>query len=486
MKIILDKIDFYYINLLHRKDRNEHIISELKKLNISANRFDALTGDDNYLSIETPRITNKGNRGCLLSHFKLLKEYKGNKILGVLEDDVEFCEDFHDRMKYIENNFSYDWDIFFLSSFYHLNDDKNFKWKNIEFEFTDVKYIHRVYSSFTTHSYLINPNSVDKILDLCNKEIGNCYAIDHLYVLIEDKLNCFAFTPGMTMQYSNLSDLSGTFKSQMEFINKLGQHVYVKNLSEFDYDSYFNFKNIISNEIKKYYFFNDNFKYTIFNFDYFTNQYNIPFEREIKEISDYNEMLSILSKINKNKAIIDVGGNCGLFAIPASLYGYKIYSFEPIDINVNLINLGIKENNCNNINLIQKALSDFNGSKDIYIPYCSDNTSFNRNVAISNMKNKTYITKNVECIKFDDWLKENNDIEIGLVKIDVQGYEKNVLDGMEYFLKNYNDFFLFIEWDQKHTEECGNNLKDIYDMLKSLNLEEIKINNVNDKLFYKK
>ncbi len=487
MEIKLDNIDFFYINLSNREDRNSHILLELDKINISAKRFEALTKQDNFLNFELPELMNDGNKGCALSHIKILEDSKNSdKIIGIFEDDAVFCEDFIERFKYIEENFDKDWDIFFLSSFYHLNDDKNFKWKEIEFEFTDVKYIHRVYSSFTTHSYLVNPKSINKILDLIYSEIQNAYAIDHLYILIQDKLNCFSFTPGMTMQYSNISDISNDFKSQESFAEKLGEHVYAKNIKDFNYDKYFNLKKEISNEIMKYYFRNNDFQYTIYNFDYFTKIYGINSERNIAEILQYNLMMNIVNKLDKDRKIIDVGGNCGLFCIPASLYGYKVYSFEPISMNNELLLLGKNENNCENLEIVNVALSDKNESKNIYIPYCSDNTSFNKEVAISNMSNKNYVVEKVKCISFDTWLSENKVENIGFIKIDVQGFEKNVIDGMFNFLNNCSDVFLLIEWDQNHTEKSGHNLKDIYDTLISLNFEEVGYESTEDKLFYKK
>jgi len=89
------------------------------------------------------------------------------------------------------------------------------------------------------HSYLINPRSIPKILKLLDKVIDQSRAIDHSFILIQPKLNCFSFTPGMTNQLTNESDTDGGLRDQTHFLKILGQHYYINNLSEFDYDEYF-------------------------------------------------------------------------------------------------------------------------------------------------------------------------------------------------------------------------------------------------------
>lgn len=65
------------------------------------------------------------------------------------------------------------------------------------------------------------------------------YAIDHLYILIQPQLNCFSFTPGMSNQIISVSDIDNGLKDQNVFKEILGEHYYVENLTEFDYDNYF-------------------------------------------------------------------------------------------------------------------------------------------------------------------------------------------------------------------------------------------------------
>jgi len=239
-KILLNDIDFKCISLPNRTDRREWVDSHLKNFNLPFEYFDALTSNNNRTNIKFLQSIKPGGIGCTLSHYNLIKNYDGEKILGIFEDDVLLCEDFNERFKYIEDNFNLDWDMFFLSSFYHLNNDESRWHKTGDFEFTDIKYIHRVYGSFCTHSYLINPKSKDKIIKLMEENFINSYAIDHLYILIQPYLNCFSFTPGMTNQIVSRSDIDGGIKDQNSFVSTVGPHFFINNLKDFDYDKYFN------------------------------------------------------------------------------------------------------------------------------------------------------------------------------------------------------------------------------------------------------
>lgn len=482
MKITKQNIEFNYINLDSRTDKKAHIQNELNKYDITAKRFSACLPNDNYKNWSI--VGNvPGQRGCFLSHIKLISEYNNeDKILGIFEDDVVLCEDFNERLEYIEKNFNKDWDIFYFTSFYHLNNDPK-KWKSVEFEFTDVKYINRVYSSFCTHAYLVNPKSINKILDLCMKNLNNTYAIDHLYLLIQPELNCYSFTPGMATQLAGTNDINNHHKDQSVFKTIVGDHYYVNNLKEFNYDSFF--KNNITMKYDRYNFRNEHFNYELFINSYFKNIYKFDPNNVVVQPHDYTATLDLARRCGKDKLIIDVGANHGLFAIPCALYGYDVVGFEPVATNIETLELSRNYNNCNNLTIVNAAL--FNETKEsvIYVPNCSDNSSLNPNVAIANMSDKQYVEEKISCLKFDDW--GNNELKnrIGFIKIDVQGFEYPVIQGMYEFLSKAKDLYIFLEWDDKLTNGAGYSLTLLYQELIHLGFQEQPCFNHNDKLFYK-
>ena len=79
MESIQDIKHAFYINLASRPDRKQHVESQLKTLNITAERFNAI------------KLAN-GALGCSMSHLKCLEIAKANSWPHVLiiEDDIKF------------------------------------------------------------------------------------------------------------------------------------------------------------------------------------------------------------------------------------------------------------------------------------------------------------------------------------------------------------------------------------------------------------
>lgn len=79
MNCITDINHTFYINLVSRPDRKQHVVQELSKLGINAERFNAI------------KLAN-GALGCSMSHLKCLEIAKQNNWDHVLivEDDIQF------------------------------------------------------------------------------------------------------------------------------------------------------------------------------------------------------------------------------------------------------------------------------------------------------------------------------------------------------------------------------------------------------------
>jgi len=102
----MNKIDkFAYINLDKRKDRNEHILKELKRFEIP---------DEKILRIQAVE-SEKGAYGCAMSHMKTMEAFRdsGDEIWCILEDDHYFTHTKRETelvvLNFIENS---DFDVF--------------------------------------------------------------------------------------------------------------------------------------------------------------------------------------------------------------------------------------------------------------------------------------------------------------------------------------------------------------------------------------
>lgn len=134
--------------------------------------------------------------------------------------------------------------------------------------------------------------------------------------------------------------------------------------------------------------------------------------------------------VDKKGIIFDVGGNIGLTAIAMSFASpeSKIISFEPSPYNASLFIENTKQNN--HIEIFQTGLSNKKGNLSFVIPA----NGANAHVATDNYQYSNHPDFHptlVPITTLDSFCKEESIDEqnISLIKIDVEGFEPNVLVG---------------------------------------------------------
>jgi len=142
--------------------------------------------------------------------------------------------------------------------------------------------------------------------------------------------------------------------------------------------------------------------------------------------------------------IIDVGANFGYHTLFFSKEASKdVFSFEPQPQNLQLLKNNIKNNNISNVKIFPFAVSD--NENPIYIPVIDDNTTITNMGDITLQNNKT--NNNVKVVSV--LLDRIPIFEIDLIKIDVQGWELNVLRGATNTIKRDKPILLIeFEIDQ--------------------------------------
>lgn len=224
--MLLDNCYSAYINLLHRTDRNEHMVREISRIGIPAKRFAAI--DTNFRNfhpfefdpqkVRKMLIRTPGAIGCHYSQVSLMKVAETTGLHAfVMEDDLVFCSDFLKRMEYIENFLiGKKWDIIWLGGTFHINPAVWHTGRNPELrgsaigrdaECTEDPRILRTYGAWSTYAYIVNHKSILKILDLLDAHISESMGIDWLMIKIQPQLMTYAFVPGCVKQMDNESDI---------------------------------------------------------------------------------------------------------------------------------------------------------------------------------------------------------------------------------------------------------------------------------------
>lgn len=172
-------------------------------------------------------------------------------------------------------------------------------------------------------------------------------------------------------------------------------------------------------------------------FKLFDKERNIQLEVDFKEKDAFLSILRILDEYAKailinqydisrkdveNKIVIDGGSNMGEFAIYCARLGAKkVYAFEPVSGTCKILSKQIKLNGLEDtVIVVNKALGDKNENIKIY--FLEDGDSGAR----IGLEFKGGNFEMIEATKLDDFIQ--NEV-VGLIKLDVEGYEENVLNG---------------------------------------------------------
>lgn len=147
--------------------------------------------------------------------------------------------------------------------------------------------------------------------------------------------------------------------------------------------------------------------------------------------------------LKPDSVILDCGANIGIFSLYASFLSPKgrIYSFEPTKATFGILKKNIISNNLqNNIFVLNTALGDKKGKTKLIV---SDNNMGGGNMILDSDflkgKESNYDkTEFIEMTTIDDFIKENNIQKVDFIKIDTEGYEKQILKGGQKTIKKFH------------------------------------------------
>lgn len=186
--------NIYYINLEHRKDRKEHVESELNKMGWSNyNRFNAIKHID-------------GRVGCSMSHLSILKLAKEQNLeyVVIIEDDILFTRPdwFNNKLNELLNK-NIEWDVLLLAS-------------NLLVVNKEEDFIYNVKRGATTTGYIVKNHYFDKLINNIQTGIDNLikypekhnqYAIDTNWFKLQEKDKWFIIIPRTITQKEDYSDI---------------------------------------------------------------------------------------------------------------------------------------------------------------------------------------------------------------------------------------------------------------------------------------
>jgi FkbM family methyltransferase len=180
--------------------------------------------------------------------------------------------------------------------------------------------------------------------------------------------------------------------------------------------------------------------------------------------------LDFIASCVDGKVFFDVGANIGSYSLSLHKKAKKIYAFEASMTNTDCLNENIRTNNINNIETINQAVSD-EDNKTVKI-YLSPNATGHHSLYDKSGGKYEY----VQTITLDSFCEKNNIKEIGIIKIDVEGAEFDVIKGANQVLEKFQPL-LIVEFCAATASLAGHELADLYFRLKNLGYASFLLKN---------
>ncbi len=178
-------------------------------------------------------------------------------------------------------------------------------------------------------------------------------------------------------------------------------------------------------------------------------------------IIDWEEYKLIENLSKPDSVIVDVGANVGYYTLWVSKFNYngKVYAFEPNELNYKRLCENIASNSSDHqIIPVKNAVSNFSG----FVSMTSELDTLNHILKVDDASNLE--TVQVECITLDQFAEKNAIQHIDFLKIDVEGFEWEVLDGAKKMLETSSIGIVQVEINNA-LDNSGHTSQQLLDLL---------------------
>ena len=181
---------------------------------------------------------------------------------------------------------------------------------------------------------------------------------------------------------------------------------------------------------------------------------------------DYSaDLLLNLSK--DGMLFIDIGAHYGFYTLLVGIEheNTRIIAFEPVPENYKILKKNLELNRLRNVEAYNLAISNKNEIKQFNITEASDSCGFYQHRLTQTVKEIE-----VQTVALDNFLKDVPKVTT-VIKIDTEGHEISVLEGMGNILTNTEDIKLIIEFNPKMLTSAGYQPENLLEKLNQLGFE---------------
>lgn len=160
---------------------------------------------------------------------------------------------------------------------------------------------------------------------------------------------------------------------------------------------------------------------------------------------------------NRVGTMLDVGAHFGTSLAPFAEAGWSVHAFEPDPVNRERLISGHGKQS--NVVIIPAAVSDAPGELPLYAS--PESTGISSLAAFTESHEQT---ATVQVLTLREYLAEHDITSVDFIKIDVEGYERHVLDGYDWSVR---PSAIVLEFEDDKTRPLGYDWTHLADELSS-------------------
>ena len=175
--------------------------------------------------------------------------------------------------------------------------------------------------------------------------------------------------------------------------------------------------------------------------------------------------------IDEESIVFDVGANMGVVCHWFAERSHHVYAFEPHPENVSTLQSQIKLRNCSNISLHQYALGREETQMQLHVK------GFHGHHSLGDVDNSPTVDKILVDVRtMDSVFEELNLNRIHFLKIDVEGFESDVLTGASSLLADKKIDYILFELQETLLQSIERTSQEVFDILFESGYQIIDLN----------
>lgn len=203
------------------------------------------------------------------------------------------------------------------------------------------------------------------------------------------------------------------------------------------------------------------------------NDEGISRELALYGVHETNSTREVKKLVKEGMKILEVGANIGYYAILETKLAGKngfLYAFEPSPFNVDLLQRNLALNDIHNCEVYGKAAGAENMTTKFFVANKSNLSSFIQREGMDMIHDGKII--DVDVVRLDDFFADK---EIDFIRMDVEGYEREILKGSEKLLtRDHPPKHFFIEVHSELLHKKNSSAREIIEYLEQYGYKVIK------------